>query len=110
MTTKQLIKFLEHHFKVTEEQDMIQLETWTDGGVNMFVTLWKNVDISLVKQFWNFAHYDFDIDEEIDIHRLDERYCNAFRISQSLKDFGDYQDFLIEIAQDLQQCEKGGIH
>ena len=33
-------------------------------------------------------YYDyFDIDDEIDLHRQDERYRKAFRITESVRDF-----------------------
>lgn len=68
-----------------------EVVNWTDRGVNMVVTL-------LPFTFEELSAYveDFDVDEEIDIHRQDERYRNAFRISQSVKDFEDWHEEITE--------------
>jgi hypothetical protein len=45
----------------------------------------------------------FDVDEEIDSHRQDQRYKDAFRISQSVKDFEEYHTRLKEVLEELKQ-------
>lgn len=59
-----------------------EIENYTSGGVDMIVNL-------LPFNFEELKEYaeDFDIDEEIETRRLDKRYRDAFRISESLKDF-----------------------
>lgn len=101
MNTYSFINFMEYHFTIYEDDGIVQLETWTDGGVNMIITLWKQDEQSLVEQVWRYAHYGFDIDNEIDIHRQDTRYRDVFTISQSLRDFEEYENELITIADEL---------
>jgi len=43
------------------------------------------------------------VDEEIDLHRQDERYKNAFSISESVKDFTDFYNWLKEIKNKLEK-------
>lgn len=45
---------------------------------------------------------DFSVDEEIDLHRQDKRYKDAFTISASLADFTNFHNHLKEIATELQ--------
>ena len=62
-----------------------EVEDWTDRGVNMIITLMPFSFDELQ------SYYDgFDIDEEIDLHRQDERYRKAFRISHSVSDFENW--------------------
>lgn len=100
---------MEYHFTIYEDDEIVQLETWTYGGVNMIITLWKQDEQSLVEQFWRHAHYDFDIDNEIDIHRQDPRYRDAFTIAQSLRDFETYHDHIVDIANEIYDLERSQV-
>lgn len=97
MTTKKLKKFFEdndfnvHLFK----QDGVQcaeVETWTDGGVNMIMCL-QPFNVEEFKSYVN----DFDIDEQIELHRQGQDYKNAFSIRESLEDFENYHNRLKDI-------------
>lgn len=94
--------FEKHDFSVyLIKQDGVQcaeIETWTNGGVNMI----HFMNPFTVKEFEE-AVEDFDVDEEIDIHRQDQRYKDAFRISQSVKDFEEYHARLKEVLAQLKQ-------
>lgn len=85
--------FEENDFNVhLFEQDNMQcaeIETWTDGGVNMIIKL-----IPFTKE--KFIEYvdNFDIDAEIDLHRQDKSYKNRFTIRESLSDFSNYMERL----------------
>ena len=72
-----------------------ELETWTNGGVNMFV-MYQDHHYNVLEAFAD-AEYYFDIDEEIDIHRQGQAYCNEFTIRESLEDFEDYKERLENI-------------
>ena len=101
MKTKKLQTFFEANgFNVhLTKQDNVQcaeIEKWTDGGVDMII--WLNP--FTIDEFKNYVN-DFDVDEEIESHREDKQYKNAFTISQSLKDFTDFKNHLIEIASKL---------
>ncbi|MPM06328.1 hypothetical protein SDC9_52627 [bioreactor metagenome] len=91
-----------------------EIEDWTSGGVDMihFIDLrdknirkpddWKNEISSIV--------CDFDVDYEVDIHRQDKRYRDAFTCAQSVHDFEEWQERLRELAQtvlypELQKCQ-----
>lgn len=73
----------------------LEMETWTDGGVNMIVCL-EN-EKGLIESFKDYVEY-FDVEEEIDLHRQGESYKKAFTLRQSLDDFEDYLKWLNKIV------------
>jgi hypothetical protein len=97
MKKEELIEFFRSKdFRTHTSDDELDLETWTDGGVNMFIHLQPIT----VEEFINQVD-SFDIDEEIDLHREDKRYKNDFTIRQSLDDFTAFQNRLEEIVSEL---------
>ena len=92
--------FLVHPFE-QDGQQCAEVEKWTDGGVDMIITL-----IPFTKD--EFISYvdDFDIDEEIDVYRKDEQYKAVFTIRQSLADFTDFHDMLKEVSEKLKKEEQ----
>lgn len=82
-----------------------EIEDWTAGGVDMihFIDLrgkdinnpddWRD-EISAIAA-------NFDVDEEIDLHRESERYRKAFTISASVHDFEAWEERLRELANDV---------
>jgi len=102
MTTENLKNFFEEKdFNVhLTEQDNVQcaeVEIWTNGGVNMI--MWLNP--FTLEEFTQRVN-DFDVDEEIELHRQGQDYKNAFTIRESLKDFEDYHNRLKDVLSDLQ--------
>lgn len=75
--------------------DGLEMETWTDGGVNMIVCL--EDEKGLIESFKDYVEY-FDVEEEIDLHRQGESYKKAFTLRQSLDDFEDYLKWLNKIV------------
>lgn len=68
-----------------------EIESWTEGGVDMihFIDL-RGKDINDPEDWKEeiaAIAADFDVDEEIDIHRQDKRYCDAFTCRASVYDF-----------------------
>ena len=101
MTNKEKL-ILEDKFNIYEsENGEIDLETWTNGGVNMFIYLDTTSEETITQQFRNYVD-NFDIDEEIDLHRQGEDYKNAFTIIESVNDFENYLDWLKCILTDLE--------
>lgn len=96
--------FEDEGFKVDlYEQDgeqAAEIEKWTDGGVDMIINL-----LPFTKE--NFIEFvqNFDIDEEIDLHRQNAQYKKNFTISQSLKDFTDFHNHLKEVADKLEKIK-----
>ena len=90
--------FEENEFIVHMEEggESAEIETWTKGGVNMIFDL----DPFTAEEFKQRVA-DFDIDEEIDLHREDKRYKAAFTISQSVADFQAFKDYLEGLAAKL---------
>lgn len=66
-----------------------EVEMWTNGGVDMNLCLQPFTKESFIERV-----NDFNIDEEIDLHRQGSDYRNAFTISESLKDFKAYHNVL----------------
>ena len=73
----------------------LEMETWTDGDVNMIV--WLENEDNLLEDFKEFVE-NFDIDSEIELHREDKRYRDAFSLRESLNDFEDYAKWLKKIV------------
>ena len=99
MTRKEK-KIFENCFGIYEDNDCYALEDWTTGGVNMYIFLDKVIDCSATQQFIDFID-NFDIDEEIEIHRQCDSYKNNFTLRQSLNDFEDWISWLNSIKIDL---------
>lgn len=85
----------------------IEIETWTNGGVNMIHSIYfyedyqdlynkDNINKKLQEIYENFS-----IDDEIDLHRQSDSYKNNFPISQSLEDFTEYQSKLKDLSKNF---------
>ena len=96
MENKKFIEKIEDFFGVYEDNEIVELETWTDGGVNMHIVLRKGSDKSYLQQFEDYLK-NFDVDEEIEIHRQDKQYKNDFTIRESLQDFEAYNEWLSNV-------------
>lgn len=94
-------EILEELFNISEGTNEIELESWTDGGVDMFITIDKNSYNTLLEQLKEFVE-NFDIDEEIDIYREDENYKRNFTIRESINDFENWVDFIVDTINRLQ--------
>ena len=98
------MEYLKERFNVYESESEFELESWTDGGVDMFIHIDKESNKKVVEQLREFID-NFDIDDEIDIHRQDKAYCDAFRITDSVKDFEGYVEFLEDVLYELDVLE-----
>ena len=81
----------------------IEIEQWTDGGVDMIHFI-DGRDRDMNDPGWwkdelESIYEAFDVDDEIDIHRQDEKYRSAFTHRRSVKDFEDYEEWLKGIAK-----------
>lgn len=85
----------------------IELETWTNGGVDMIHTIYfcdnysdlydKNKVLKELQEMVN----NFSIDDEIDTYRQDNNYKSNFSIRESLEDFEDYQNKLNDLSKNF---------
>lgn len=89
-------------FNINESAYGLELESCTDGGVNMLIGIDKNSDNNLLEQLERFVE-NFDIDEEIDIHREDENYKRNFTIRESINDFENWVDYIEECISKLEE-------
>lgn len=94
MKTIELVCFFEKNgFGVYEfEQDKqkcAELEMWTDGGVDMIITLMPFSKATFI-EYVN----GFNIDDEITNYRQDKKYCDAFTIKESVEDFTAFHEKL----------------
>ena len=84
-------EFLENNFNVSTTNysngKYLTLEAWTDGGVDMIIELDYKKDII---EGLNEYIENFDIDDEIDLYRESKEYREAFRITESVKDFTEW--------------------
>lgn len=98
------MEYLKDNFEIWEDDEVLQIEGWTDGGVNMVIYIDKRSNDDFMKQFIDY--YDnFDIDDEIDCYRQDEQYCKDFRITESVKDFTDWQNYIEQVLIDLKKLD-----
>lgn len=91
-------KILEDNFNVYEQDNYIELEAWTDGGVDMIIDIHN--DKELIKELEDYVAF-FDIDEEIELYRQDKDYRNAFTIRESLNDFENWVERITNIIKQL---------
>ena len=87
--------------------NQIEIESWTDGGVDMVETIYFNEvyqDIydakKIDKELQNIVD-NFSVDEEIDLHREGQDYKNAFSIRESLEDFESYYNKLKDSSKNF---------
>lgn len=98
---------LEKYFNIddTEYDDgkYLELEDWTDGGVDMliYIDLQQTNIINGLEEYLN----NFDIDEEIDIYRQDKSYRDAFKITDSVKDFENWVKYIKNIIKELKEAK-----
>ena len=101
MENQAFLKQMESEFSVHEHDDCVELETWTEGGVNMIITLNIDKERPYHMQFKEYVE-DFDVDDAVDLHREDERYRNAFTLRRSLEDFESYKKWLNKIVNEME--------
>lgn len=101
MNKKQL-RILENNFNIYKDDNNWDLEAWTAGGVDMFINIDTNND--LTEEIENYLN-NFDIDEEIDLYREDKSYKEAFTIRESVKDFEDWVEFIKSILIQLYEVK-----
>lgn len=97
-------EILERYFNICESNDYIELEMWTNKGVDMIIYIEQDKFDSVLVGIEQYIN-NFNIDEEIDIHRLDENYKNNFTIKESLEDFELYIETLKNICKELERLE-----
>lgn len=81
-----------------------EIETWTDGGVNMnhFIDCRsdgmsaRNPD-DVMNELKTLNAY-YDVDEMIALHRMSNEYCEAFTTRQSVEDFEAYEKRMREMV------------
>ena len=95
-------EILEELFNISEGTNEIELESWTNGGVDMFITIDKNSYNTLLEQLKEFVE-NFDIDEEIEIYRQDTDYRRNFTIRESINDFENWVDYIEECISKLEE-------
>ena len=104
--TEKLTEFFEEqefqvHLTVQDNQQCAEVEMWTDGGVDMII--WLNP--FTIEEFKSYVK-DFDIDNEIELHRQGDDYKKAFTIRESLKDFTKYHNHLKKMVKLLDKTKK----
>lgn len=108
-----IIKAIEEfnfNVELLSENGMIngmEIETWTEGGVDMIHTIYffddyqKIYDKDNVNKAIDELYENFSIDEEIDLYRQDKRYKNDFTIRESLEDFEKYHNRLKDLSKNF---------
>ena len=99
-------KILEENFNVDVSKYAnglyTSLEAWTNGGVDMYIEIEDNK--SIIQGLEEYIE-NFDIDDEIDLYRQDKRYREDFRITESVKDFEDWIEFIKDVIKQLKEVK-----
>ena len=104
------IEYFNYSVSPIYENGMIsgmEIETWTNGGVDMIHTFYfcddyqELYDKENVKKQLQELVDNFSVDDEIDMYRQDANYKSNFTISQSLEDFTEYQKKLEDLANNF---------
>lgn len=93
-------EILENYFTIFEDESDYELETWTNKGVDMIITIEKDGG-TLLEQLKEYID-NFDIDSEIDMYRENEEYRNNFTIKESIEDFEDYISYIKDLIEELE--------
>lgn len=96
-----------HYEEIDGEQVLCGIDATTctpKWGIGMTLFLdGRNKDMS-EPDWWKEAirecFENFDVDNEIDLHRESPAYRKSFSIRQSLEDFEEYEKFLWELADE----------
>lgn len=87
------VGFFSLFFNVADNENNYELETWTEGGVNMVVTITKK---NWKEDFRKYVN-GFDIDEQINLIQNVRNYQSALTYHQSVEDFEDYKKWLVSV-------------
>ena len=98
-------EILKENFTIHEDEDVIELESYTEGGVNMIIDVYKEDYDNILHALEDYVS-GFEIDEEIDLHRENEDYREQFTIGQSLEDFENYINSVSSIINKLREEQK----
>lgn len=106
MTTEKLQAFFEEnefivHLFEQENMQCAELESWTNKGVNMIIQLIPFT----AESFIDYVEY-FDIDNEIDLHRQNEKYKKDFSLGVSLDDFNAYANHSDRVVKLLEAAQE----
>jgi hypothetical protein len=105
MTNDVFLKLIEDKFGIHEDKNDIELETWTSGGVNMFIHIEKNSEESYLDQYRKYVS-EFSVDKEVDLHREDKLYRSHFTVRKSLEDFEAYKQTLQEVLSEVENTKQ----
>ena len=88
-----------------------ELNTYSKGGVNqiVFLDFRDGGNPKKVKDFISeFKSYvkSIDVEEQVDLHRQDVRYKEAFTLKQSLKDFKSWKKDLKVLVSNINKQHK----
>lgn len=102
--TEKQRKILEDNFNIYNDEDnFMELESWTNGGVDMIIYI--DTNNGLLQELKKYVN-NFNIDEEIDLYREGKDYRDNFTISESLKDFENYIEFVNGVIKQLEESDR----
>lgn len=103
---KEVRDALEEIFNLYEDDktNELELEAWTTGGVDMFITVNPAADKPISSQLRDYAS-GFDIWEEIELYINDRDYRSNFTLKESYEDFDDWVKWVLRIADEIEGVE-----
>lgn len=103
---EQLIKFFsEKGFTVHDFGDIVEVETSTERGTSMlfeFQPFTKEEIVSVLR--------GFDVEEEVELHRQDQTYRNAFSLREALDDFENFKNRVNTLIVEVQDVGLYNFH
>ncbi|MDR0921498.1 MAG: hypothetical protein LBM95_03840 [Lactobacillales bacterium] len=92
--------------------DGLYFSIFSDSGYEFKIRLYDEKScgsqnqLDYIGELWDFTHYQFDADTEIDAFRENSTYREQFTIRETLKDFDDLHAKLLVILERLEAMEK----
>ena len=81
------------------DDDMMELETWTNAGVNMLIHLDKT---TIMEDLYYYIR-NFDVEEEVLVYINDMEYRDSIGLRGGLKDFDTYLETIESMYRDLNE-------
>lgn len=90
----------EHDFSVfLYDGDMMELETWTSAGVNMFIHL----DQTTIMEDLHYYIQNFDVEEEVLLYAECMEYMDNIGLRGGLEDFDEYIQRVEDMCRELSE-------
>ena len=89
---------------VDNVNNTVEIEGFTYGGVCMIIYIDLYSRKSLEEQLYDYVN-SFNIDNDIEVHRMESDYRHMFSITESVKDFENWIVSIKKIIKELKESD-----